>query len=724
MKHTLTPVMAAALWLLAAPAQALDCALGNPPANPSAIYTVDGDTVTDQRTGLMWSRCLGGQNPATCAGTAASMDWATALGAAVQATLGGHGDWRVPNVKELRTLLEYCRIAPAINDDIFQNQAHGSGVGVWTGTPEGDDKAWAVDFADGTQAAALRTSAAYALRLVRGGTHGVALSLLPQWSGVALAGTPTANTAAVSATSTQGGRAYWLLLARGSTAPTPAQVKTPGAYTAATAIRSGSADLTDKQAALSFTGLSAGTAYDVYLLAESTLGHLGSAAAKLAFSTGAAAACGSAAAPPLQTQGPAADLCQTGTASQVNGGNTHWQWSCTTAPADAPAACEASRGYTVATSAGANGSIGAAQTVGYGGTPAITVTPATGYVVDAVNSTCGGSLAGGVFTTAQVMADCSVSATFKLAPVNGQCGSAHGGTALLASAPAASLCSAGTATSVAGGTSAWTWGCTGANSGTDAACQAPRGYTVSTSAGANGSIGAAQTVAYNGTASITVTPATGYAVDTVTGCGGILAGSTFITAQVTADCSVNATFKAAPPVLTVPEGPQTGQPITLTPPAANGWQVSSASAQTAASVGAALPQGVTLPYGVVNLRLALGTPGSTATVVLTYPEALPPGTVYYKYGPTKDKAAAHWYPFSGARIAGNTITLTLTDGEDGDDDLAPNQSITDPGGPARVAAPASAQAIPTLGAWSVLLLSLLAVLPGLRGLREKSASKP
>ena len=593
MKHTLIPVMAAALWLLAAPAQALDCAQGNPPANPSAIYTVDGDTVTDQRTGLMWSRCLGGQNPATCAGTAASMDWATALGAATQATLGGHGDWRVPNVKELRTLLEYCRTAPAINDDIFQNQAHGSGVGVWTGTPEGDDKAWAVDFADGTQAAALRTSAAYALRLVRGGTHGAALSLLPQWSGVAVAGTPTANTAAVSATSTQGGRAYWLLLARGSTAPTPAQVKTPGAYTAATAIQSGSADLTDKQAALSFTGLSAGTAYDVYLLAESTLGHLGSAAAKLAFSTGAAAACGSAAAPPLQTQGPAADLCQTGTASQVNGGNTHWQWSCTTAPADAPAACEASRGYTVATSAGANGSIGAAQTVGYGGTPAITVTPATGYVVDAVNSTCGGSLAGGVFTTAQVMADCSVSATFKAAPV-----------------------------------------------------------------------------------------------------------------------------------LTVPEGPQAGQPITLMPPAANGWQVASASTQTAVSVGAALPQGVTLPYGVVNLRLALGTPGSTATVVLTYPEGLPPGTVYYKYGPTKDKAAAHWYPFSGARIAGNTITLTLTDGEDGDDDLAPNQSITDPGGPARVVAPASAQAIPTLGAWSVLLLSLLAVLPGLRGLRAKSASKP
>ena len=46
---------------------------------------------------------------------------------------------------------------------------------------------------------------------------------------------------------------------------------------------------------------------------------------------------------------------------------------------------------------------------------------------------------------------------------------------------------------------------TGANTGTDAACQAPRGYTVSTTAGANGSIGAAQTVAYNATSAAPVT---------------------------------------------------------------------------------------------------------------------------------------------------------------------------------------------------------------------------
>ncbi len=307
------------------------------------------------------------------------------------------------------------------------------------------------------------------------------------------------------------------------------------------------------------------------------------------------------------------------------------------------------------------------------------------------------------------------------APADGACGSAHnpGSTPLLTEAPAASLCGAGTASTVTGNTIAWNWSCTGGNVSTS--CQAPRGYTVATSAGPNGSIGAAQTVAYNGTASITVTPATGYAVDTVTGCGGILAGSTFTTAQVTADCSVSATFKAAPAVLTVPEGPQMGQPITLTPPSANGWQVTQASTQTTASVGAALPPGVTLPHGVVNLRLELGTAGSTAQVVLTYPEALPAGAVYYKYGPVVKNGPSRWYPFQGARISGNTVTLTLKDGAVGDDDLTENSVINDPGGVALLAAPAGAQAIPTLGEWALALLAGALGLFSLGALRRRGA---
>src|SRR3712207_8918193 len=47
------------------------------------------------------------------------------------------------------------------------------------------------------------------------------------------------------------------------------------------------------------------------------------------------------------------------------------------------------------------------------------------------------------------------------------------------------------------------------------------------------------TVAHGGTTSFTVTPATGYSVQNVTGCGGTLSGSTYTTGAVTADCIVS-----------------------------------------------------------------------------------------------------------------------------------------------------------------------------------------
>lgn len=155
--------------------------------------------------------------------------------------------------------------------------------------------------------------------------------------------------------------------------------------------------------------------------------------------------------------------------------------------------------------------------------------------------------------------------------------------------------------------------------------------------------------------------------------------------------------------LALPEGPQAQKPLGLALQAGAGWQVAVAGTQTAASVGAALPAGVTLPHGVVRLRLERG---SQATVVLTYPQALPQGAVYYKYGKTADGPQPHWYPFPGAAISGSTVTLTLQDGGAGDDDRMENSVIVDPGGVALLAAaPAGAQAIPTLGGWALALLA-------------------
>jgi hypothetical protein len=105
------------------------------------------------------------------------------------------------------------------------------------------------------------------------------------------------------------------------------------------------------------------------------------------------------------------------------------------------------------------------------------------------------------------------------------------------------------------------------------------------------------------------------------------------------------------------------------------------------------------------------TPGGTVQITITYPQPLPAGARFWKHGP-RPNAAAGWYAYPRAAISGNTVTLTLTDGALGDDDLdATNGRIVDAGAPALLAA---ATAIPTLSQWGMLLLSALLGLAALR----------
>ena len=75
-------------------------------------FADNGDgTVTDRATGLQWAQADSG----------AGMDWPTAL-AWVQARNAekylGHNDWRLPNAKELQSIVDYTRV-PAI-DPVFR----------------------------------------------------------------------------------------------------------------------------------------------------------------------------------------------------------------------------------------------------------------------------------------------------------------------------------------------------------------------------------------------------------------------------------------------------------------------------------------------------------------------------------------------------------------------------------------------------------------------------
>ena len=79
-------------------------------------YTVNGDgTITDKKTNLMWKRCVEGLSGSDCmTGTATTYDWQAALDLADNSLFGG-ADWRLPNIKELRSLAAYDRYNPTIN---------------------------------------------------------------------------------------------------------------------------------------------------------------------------------------------------------------------------------------------------------------------------------------------------------------------------------------------------------------------------------------------------------------------------------------------------------------------------------------------------------------------------------------------------------------------------------------------------------------------------------
>lgn len=145
----------------------------------------------------------------------------------------------------------------------------------------------------------------------------------------------------------------------------------------------------------------------------------------------------------------------------------------------------------------------------------------------------------------------------------------------------------------------------------------------------------------------------------------------------------------------------------------NGWVVNPAASAGfipvtghASSPSVPAPVGVVFPQGLFDVDLITGAAGTSATVTITYPVALPAGTVYYKFGPTLGNATPHWYVYPHAVINGNTVVLTLTDGQDGDNDLTANSHIHDPGGPAVLVA-AAAEGIPTLSEWGLLILCAL-----------------
>jgi Protein of unknown function (DUF1566) len=109
------------------------------------IYNAAGDEVTDIATGLVWKRCSAGQvwNGSTCIGTASIFTHELAIAHAT-----GQASWRLPNVKELSSIVDSSRINPSIDIVAFPNTL--SQV-YWTSSPFAPNTTFAlhVDFSKG-----------------------------------------------------------------------------------------------------------------------------------------------------------------------------------------------------------------------------------------------------------------------------------------------------------------------------------------------------------------------------------------------------------------------------------------------------------------------------------------------------------------------------------------------------------------------------------------------
>jgi len=140
------------------------------PTSDFILNDTDG-TAYHIKTGLTWKRCAEGQiwDGTTCAGTAGGYAWPEALQLGPASGVAGFSDWRLPNLKELSSIVEQRNWSPAINTEVFPSAPLAY---FWSASPYApySGGAWVVVFSDGDVGASGKGSSD-AVRLVRGGQY-------------------------------------------------------------------------------------------------------------------------------------------------------------------------------------------------------------------------------------------------------------------------------------------------------------------------------------------------------------------------------------------------------------------------------------------------------------------------------------------------------------------------------------------------------------------------
>ena len=134
-------------------------------AKPDSAYVDNGNgTVTDIETKLMWQQA-----------TAGEWNWDKAMSYCKRLSLAGYTDWRLPDLDELKTLVDLnqnppIQNPPMINHTYFPNTVSSFD---WSSTTDASytNGAWGVDFSNGYDYMLYKNYSMY-VRAVRGGQSG------------------------------------------------------------------------------------------------------------------------------------------------------------------------------------------------------------------------------------------------------------------------------------------------------------------------------------------------------------------------------------------------------------------------------------------------------------------------------------------------------------------------------------------------------------------------
>ncbi len=152
-----------------------DCYGQIPSTAPNSRFVINNDgTVSDVATKLMWKQCAEGMitdGANGCAKANASFTWQNALQRSSVVNSGGadlnsgYSDWRLPNIKELESIVERKCVNPAVNLRVFPSF---QGAGYWSSTVYATPSSgiWFVSFGSGSLLTASAT-VAFSVILVR-----------------------------------------------------------------------------------------------------------------------------------------------------------------------------------------------------------------------------------------------------------------------------------------------------------------------------------------------------------------------------------------------------------------------------------------------------------------------------------------------------------------------------------------------------------------------------